>query len=383
MAISAYTGLMGSGKTYEVVSSVILGAVRSGRRVVTNISGLCLDEIRAYLIEQGRDPATLGTVVVVPHERIEQPGFFPSDAKSPDENAECVVQAGDLVAVDEIWRFWGVGAKIKPEHMAFFRMHRHFVGAAGVACDVVLICQDISDVDRKLKVVVEQLFRMSKLKAIGAPKRYRVDVYAGHKVTREPIRQIQNKYDPAVFALYSSYSQSQSDDGKAKESVVDGRGNLFGGAFFKVVLPLVFIGGVVGVWQLYRFFTAPPPKSLGGTVASADQPSQNKPGDVVKAGPVETGSKKSPDDLISDKWRLIGMFGKDEFTRLAVLEDGDGRVRYVRPGFSSVTGIGWVVSFGGADPQIATTWGGPVVNARGGSSRQQVKSPLSSSGGGS
>jgi zona occludens toxin len=35
MAINAYTGLMGSGKSYEVVSSVILPAVKSGRRVVS------------------------------------------------------------------------------------------------------------------------------------------------------------------------------------------------------------------------------------------------------------------------------------------------------------------------------------------------------------
>ena len=40
MAISAYVGLPGHGKSYEVVKSVIIPAIASGRRVVSNIYGL-------------------------------------------------------------------------------------------------------------------------------------------------------------------------------------------------------------------------------------------------------------------------------------------------------------------------------------------------------
>ncbi|HDL5229472.1 TPA: hypothetical protein RS727_002675, partial [Mannheimia haemolytica] len=39
MAVSAYIGIPGSGKSYEVVKSVILPAVASNRRVVSNIYG--------------------------------------------------------------------------------------------------------------------------------------------------------------------------------------------------------------------------------------------------------------------------------------------------------------------------------------------------------
>ncbi|OKX16986.1 hypothetical protein AWP89_00845, partial [Escherichia coli] len=39
MAISAYVGIPGSGKSYEVVSSVIIPACMSGRRVISNIYG--------------------------------------------------------------------------------------------------------------------------------------------------------------------------------------------------------------------------------------------------------------------------------------------------------------------------------------------------------
>ncbi|HGW7889845.1 TPA: zonular occludens toxin domain-containing protein, partial [Escherichia coli] len=40
MAISAYVGVPGSGKSFEVVRSVIIPAVAQGRRVVSNIYGL-------------------------------------------------------------------------------------------------------------------------------------------------------------------------------------------------------------------------------------------------------------------------------------------------------------------------------------------------------
>ncbi|SUX73736.1 Zonula occludens toxin [Citrobacter freundii] len=40
MAISAYIGIPGSGKSYEAVCNVIIPAFTSGRRVVTNIYGL-------------------------------------------------------------------------------------------------------------------------------------------------------------------------------------------------------------------------------------------------------------------------------------------------------------------------------------------------------
>ncbi|OKN42784.1 hypothetical protein AM420_005753 [Klebsiella pneumoniae] len=48
MPITAYVGVPRSGKSYEVVKSVIIAAVASGRRVVSNIYGLNEDKIKAY-----------------------------------------------------------------------------------------------------------------------------------------------------------------------------------------------------------------------------------------------------------------------------------------------------------------------------------------------
>lgn len=56
MPINTYTGLMGSGKSYECVSSVIVPAVKAGRCVVIKlhpksslmIAGLFLGSVRSF-----------------------------------------------------------------------------------------------------------------------------------------------------------------------------------------------------------------------------------------------------------------------------------------------------------------------------------------------
>ncbi|MGL6044886.1 MAG: zonular occludens toxin domain-containing protein, partial [Vogesella sp.] len=155
MAINAYVGLQGSGKSFEVVSSVILDAVFQGRRVVTNVAGINEDRIHEYLVNKREaDAEKLGQIIHVENDRILQPQFFPDEEKP---ELESVVLGGDLVAIDEAWRFWGTDSgKLTHEHMQFFRMHRHYVHAqTAVACDVVLMTQDITGLHRSVKNVVE------------------------------------------------------------------------------------------------------------------------------------------------------------------------------------------------------------------------------------
>lgn len=147
MSIKAYVGRMGSGKSYEVVSVVILGAIRRGRRVVTNIAGIDVEAMRTLLIADGADPSSLGDVVTVEHAAVLDPTFWRTD-KDVDEGVNAFVQPGDLLALDEIWRFWdGFGERgMSPRVMNFFRMHRHFTNdGTGVSCDVALITQDVMD----------------------------------------------------------------------------------------------------------------------------------------------------------------------------------------------------------------------------------------------
>lgn len=327
MAITAYTGIMGSGKSYEVVENVILPAVASGRRVVTNIAGLQLDEIDAYCrdVLGSQDP---GSIVVVDENAVSSPAFFPPAQES-------IVQGGDVVVLDECWRWFASGDKLRPDHMEFVRMHRHYTAADARSCDLVLIVQSITDLNRSIKVVVEQTFVMSKLKAVGAPTKYRVDVYQGWRVGRgyPPIRQYFRTYRPEIFALYSSYSKSQAVGGGGVEETIDKRGSIFHGraalALGASIVALFAVGGY-GVWSFFVGFKdkgeaqKPPVKSAEQASVPSSRPLVSSPAgagpnslDVFGAG---TRSQISP-------WRIVGWYQVGKGRRV-VLENC-GRVRVV------------------------------------------------------
>ncbi|WP_272939648.1 zonular occludens toxin domain-containing protein, partial [Glaesserella parasuis] len=52
MAILAYVGIPGSGKTYEVVSSVILEHFKRGRRIISNIEGVTEQKLVDYCLSK-------------------------------------------------------------------------------------------------------------------------------------------------------------------------------------------------------------------------------------------------------------------------------------------------------------------------------------------
>ena len=219
MPINAYTGLMGSGKSYECVISVIIPAIRKGRRVVTNVDGIDSEAVRAFCLENFDCTLDkLGTVVHCKNDDVHKPDFLPHGLQ-----VDTFVKSGDMVCIDEAWRFWGTDCKIHKEHAIFFREHRHYVDeTTKVSCDLVLMVQDISDLHRTLKVVVELSFRTTKIKSLGLNKIYRVEMWEGHKQTaRARIAVGNKKYDKAIFPLYSSYV-----GGKGKEVQFDDRQNV-------------------------------------------------------------------------------------------------------------------------------------------------------------
>lgn len=243
MAIMVYTGVMGSGKTYEGVGTAALNALRAGRRVVTNIAGFNYERIRAFLgkLASG-DELGEDRVVVVPSARITDPHFF----YDPENNADSVVKPGDLVLIDEVWAFWGTDSKLHPEHQKFFRMHRHYTEeGAGTSCDLVIMIQDLMSLHRFIRGVIESNFKFTKMKTLGLSSCYRVEVYEGNKQRKANlVSATVKKYDKRIFPLYKSY-----DGGVGKESVVDGRQNLFHNKWFLFVMICAVVGLIgAGTW---------------------------------------------------------------------------------------------------------------------------------------
>lgn len=348
MPLNAYCGLMGSGKSYEVVSEVIVPAIRTGRRVVTNVDGISQQAIHDYLAKKHPDDETTkyGTVVHVTNAQVFQEDFFPYYDDAKDAHTDTIVQPGDLVAVDEAWRFWGAGLKIHKNHQSFFLEHRHFTHPeTGIACDLVLMIQDMGTLHRFVKSVVAFTFRTHRKAALGAPNTYSVNAYEGNKLTKAShIGNWVRKYQKDVFPLYSSFK------GGAKGKLVnaDKRQNML--AQKKL---LVMIGGAIlamfcAVFYLYSFFTggrAPKP-------VTAAAPAQVSPVGPGSAAPVVVRSGVVP---VSVTWRVAGSMqagGK----AWVVLVNGAGATRVESPSMFSNSGVAVI---GDVDGAKVTSWSGP------------------------
>jgi zona occludens toxin len=356
MSINCYSGLQGSGKSIEVVSTVILDAVMEGRRVVTNVAGIDEDKIHEYLVNKREaDSEKLGRIVHVTDERIMQPQFFP-DEKKPQ--LESVVKGGDLVAIDEAWRFWGTdNGKLSHEHMQFFRMHRHYVHPeTAVACDVALITQDVTGLHRSLKNVIELAFVMQKHKSLGFSKRYRVDVHDRWKInTKTRIAQYQKRYNSEIFPLYQSYA-----GGQGLESTMDKRQNILGNRTLWIYGAGFLVLALICGFSTWRFFHPPgSDKALAQKAGSSSAQAGCASGSFSAHGCVgadATASAKVGLPPFSGNWHVVGEYQNGD-SRWVVVAGQDGRLRVESPSVFSSSGV---VIVGDIDGSRVARWTGQI-----------------------
>lgn len=353
MPINTYTGLMGSGKSYECVSSVIVPAVRAGRRVVTNVDGIDSDAIRAYCQDKfSVQLEQLGEVVHCTNEDVPKASFLPHG-----KDVDTFCQPGDIICIDEAWRFWGTDCKLLPEHKVFFREHRHFVHPdTKVCCDLVLMVQDITDLHRTLRVVVEVTFRTTKIKTLGWQKTYRVEMWEGYKLTAKGRVSVQNKrYDAEIFPLYSSYS-----GGTGKELQVDSRQNVLRSPkLWLLAVGVVLLFG----WSIYTilgFFDGTRAKA---NVAAGKPSSSQAVPPAASAAPATPGPATATTTAarsgISSTWRLVGTLHA-QGKQFVIIEGQGGRMRLEHPSAFLHTGAAMV---GEVDGQRVTVWSGPQPSA--------------------
>jgi len=359
MGINVYTGLMGSGKSYEVVAEVIVPAIAKGRRVVTNVDGIDGEKIADFIrTNYSPVPELLGEVVHVENGDVVKPDFFPHFDKQKGAHTNTIVQPGDLVCIDEAWRFWPAsGAKIIPEHQSFFLEHRHFTNPeTDVACDLVLMIQDMNTLNRSLKSVVAFSARTHKKISLGLTNTYSVTMYEGSKQTKANKTRTQiRKYRKEVFPLYSSFKGGA--EGKIVN--VDKRQNMLAnkGLWFLVVGILVI--GVGGAVLVYRFFH---PKQ---TVTAPVVNSAGKGG--VGSTPNASGAASAPKQSngFSEAWRIAGNVQVGG-TTYVLIADAGGRLRYESPSMFVLAGPQTIGTIDGAK---VTYYSGPVVAVTGGTKK--------------
>lgn len=276
MTISAYTGLPGHGKSYGVVSNIILPALRQKRIVYTNIplnDELCLNDFGMCVIPFHTDDI------------VKNPNWFRD-----------VFQAGSIIVIDEVWRLWPSGLKLTQARECdkeFLAEHRHMVGENGLATEIVLVTQDLSQVASFARTLVENTFRVTKLSSLGLSKGYRVDVYFGVVTGAKPNpknreREIFGKFSKDVYKYYKSHTKSQTGEA-GDETRTDKRFNIFGRysikfGFMFVAAVLIFI--YAGVDNLKHLF-GDDSKNVVADVSEKSNPRDSK---AIQSNP----SQKAP-----------------------------------------------------------------------------------------
>ncbi len=344
MPINVYTGLMRSGKSYEVVSQVIVEAIAQGRRVVTNVDGISNDLVREYVVKtRGIDLDKCGTVVHVVNDDVFKPEFFPYFDDQKGEHVDTMVKPGDLVCIDEAWRFWGTDCKLHKHHKSFFLEHGHFTNEqTHVACDLVLMIQDMGTLHRFIKSVVAFSFRTHKKISLGMGNTYSVTMWEGSKCVKAT--QIGNwvrRYKKDVFPLYSSFKGGV----QGKTVNVDSRQNIFTNTRLWVVIAICVVVAFFSARSVWKFFhpeTKPVIDAPGSKVVPAGGA---LPVAVSAAGPV-----------VSPDWRYVGEVrnGSNSFV---VLASELGRVRLESPSVFYGRGL---YSVGTVDGRLVTSYSGRV-----------------------
>jgi zona occludens toxin len=185
---------------------------------------------------------------------------------------------------------------------------------------VALITQDVMDISRSVRAVIEETYQMTKLTAIGSAKRYRIDVFQGGRTTRKPLRSLQPAYEARYFSFYSSHSQKKEGDADAKEENIDGRGNILKGALFKVILPIGFLVAGFSVYMVYKFFNPTPKEAtkVASTKAATSVPGAAAPAASAVPTRVEAVAE----------WRILGHLNTPSGQRF-LLGSSTGGTRWV------------------------------------------------------
>lgn len=352
MAIIAYIGVPGSGKSHECVKSVIIPNMLKGRRIVTNVDGINPDAIIDYCLKHYKVPREkLGTVIPVTDEAVQADDFLPFKKEGEEgysgDGSFC--RPGDLVCLDEVWRFWPSDKAMSVQHKSFIAEHRHFSDPdTGLTSDLVLMNQALDTIPRFVKSRIETTFRMTKLTMLGAKSRYRVDVFNGVKLFKSSkTTSYQNKYDKNIFPLYNSYN-----GGNGNESTVDDRQNIFKQTKLWVMVAGFILMFSVSCYLIYSFFAG-----TGGNKPVTPVHADNAPVESsTVSGDRKSGAKEieKEENPVSSTWRISGTLQQDDINYIALV-NSNGDIRLVNK--NSFHGKG-VMLFGFVDGEKVTYFSG-------------------------
>lgn len=301
MAIHAYVGKPGHGKSYGVVEYVVIPSLKQGRHVFTNIPLVADDLLAAF----GGNITQL-----------------PDDWYNLDDLGE-LIPPGAVAIIDECWRRWPAGQNANHARLTdktLLAEHRHRVDAKNKSMRVVLVTQDLKQISSWVRDLVETTYRIRKLSS----KVYKVDIYQGGVTGDSPprsklIRTDAGRFKKEVYCFYKSATKSESGS-VGDESSADGRSSILRSFGLWGTLGCFVVCIVLGVYFVKKFFTT-------------DQPGVKHPASV--SAPKQSSAPAEPP--ISTTWRLVGFVhpskpdasSKAVSEALALVADNNGNTRYI------------------------------------------------------
>lgn len=308
MAIHAYVGKPGSGKSYGVVERVVIPSLKQGRHVITNIP----INVDAAMADFG------GGVTLLPEDWWERPDLA------------VFAENGSVLILDELWRRWPQGLtanKANPADKALLAEHRHMVDSEGKSMRIVLVTQDLSQLASFARTLIEITYRIKKL----SKTRYRVDSYSGVVTGDSPpksklLNQVFRKYDKNVYGYYRSATKSDTGE-VGDESAADNMGSIFRSYFLWVVVFCVLFVLPLGLYGAVRFFSGP---------AKSDSSAEKIGSPTVTSVPSTPSKPLTPQIKYSLTWRLTGFIhnsipdpNSKRDSSVAVLISSTGKTRYI------------------------------------------------------
>lgn len=298
MAIDAYTGLPGSGKSYGVMEHVIMPSLQEGRHILTNIP-LELDLLREKF----------------PDCSIEQM----KQGWENDPDWADTVPNGCVLVVDEVWRRWKSGQKVSgcnPKDLELLKEHRHRVDEKGNSMRVVLVTQNASDLASWVRDLVATLYVMEKLDHAGLGKRFKVDIYRGCPTGKKIPENLKTRttygtYKKEVYQYYKSATQSQTGM-VGDESKADKRASMWRSPMLWLFLAGGPIFIVIALWYLNSLVSKYENPQKPADVKVNPMPAETRPATSVAAivppaAAVLDAVKDVPKvPAASDKWRVVG-----------------------------------------------------------------------------
>ena len=219
--IEMLEGVPGSGKSYYAVTEKLLKWVRGGRRVYVYVDGFYLDRLALF---EGRDQAELEQQVTR--------WLTGEEVKAGLLN----VEPGSAVVIDEVQTVFRSREKTDPEVLRWLETHRH----RGI--DLVLMCQQYGQVTLGVNRLVEATIKFRRLDRFGLKNRYQASV-RGNPEEMDVIRMFTGKYEPKLYAYYSSYSSSAVRETARGGSILKSPTVILGGLGLVVAVGWFAFGG--------------------------------------------------------------------------------------------------------------------------------------------